>query len=460
MFPAATRAPSRRAASRIAHGRARHVAWSSWSATAGDQAVALRPGGRPATAGSPADTAVRARPARPPASTCCKTAADPTGRTVLGTLNNCAGGTTPWGTVLSGEENFNQYFAARPAAEPTPRHAVRPRPPAPPTRAAGSRSTRASTLAPPSYANEANRFGWIVEIDPFDPSSTPRKHTALGRFKHEGANVIVGRDGRVVAYMGDDERFDYLYKFVSASKFRRATRGGPRAQPDAAGRGRPLRRQVRPTQRRRDRRLRQAARRRRVRRHRRVDPAGSRTAASMVAGHDRRGGAGLHPAGRRRGRRHQDGPPRGRRAQPGQPARSTSPAPTTPTAARPARRAPTRPTRATPTSDGHIVEITEDRRRPPADDLHLDAAAGLRRPGRRPATYFAGFPTGPGLADLLPGQRRLRLRRQPVDLHRRRRPAASATTTACSGAARRARSAASVRAVPGRARAVPRPAAR
>ncbi|GAA3735054.1 PhoX family phosphatase [Micromonospora maritima] len=151
-----------------------------------------------------------------------RTAADPKGRTVVGTLNNCAGGVTPWGTVLSGEENFNQYFVGGDGApEELKPKLARYGIPTDVRYPSGSRKwDRADErfdLA--RHPNEAHRFGWVVEIDPFDPQARPRKHTALGRVKHEGANVIVARSGHVVAYMGDDERFDYLYKFVSDKKF-------------------------------------------------------------------------------------------------------------------------------------------------------------------------------------------------------------------------------------------------
>jgi hypothetical protein len=145
-----------------------------------------------------------------------RTVEDPTGTRVRGTMNNCAGGTTPWGTVLSGEENFNQYFRATGTDPKEVRYGL--------SATQDSRNWRSVDprwdATQPGYVNEPNRFGWIVEIDPSDPRSTPVKHTAMGRFKHEGANVIINRDGHVVAYMGDDERVDYLYRFVSKDRLR------------------------------------------------------------------------------------------------------------------------------------------------------------------------------------------------------------------------------------------------
>ncbi|MBC7590164.1 MAG: PhoX family phosphatase [Salinibacterium sp.] len=140
---------------------------------------------------------------------------DPTGTVALGTLGNCAGGTTPWGTVLSGEENFNGYFKAAGVTPAEARYGLKN---AATVRGWESIDPRFDATTP-GYENEPNRFGWIVEIDPEDPKSTPVKHTAMGRLKHEGANVIVGSTGHVAAYMGDDERFDYLYKFVSHDRF-------------------------------------------------------------------------------------------------------------------------------------------------------------------------------------------------------------------------------------------------
>lgn len=146
-----------------------------------------------------------------------KTAADPEGRFVLGTLGNCAGGTTPWGTILSGEENFNGFFRTEGTSDGDRRYGL------------GNKSTGMGwELEDPrfdargdDYRNEPNRFGYIVEIDPENPNSVPKKHTSMGRFKHEGANVIIADNGKVVAYSGDDERFDYLYKFISKNKYKK-----------------------------------------------------------------------------------------------------------------------------------------------------------------------------------------------------------------------------------------------
>lgn len=146
-----------------------------------------------------------------------KTAADPEGETVLGTINNCAGGITPWGTYLMAEENFNGYFWNRDAVEEHREADILKRYGVPGEWYAwGKFADRFDIAAEP---NEPNRFGWVVEVDVMAPDSVPVKRTALGRFKHEGAETIVYGDGRVVIYMGDDQRFDYLYRFITAAPY-------------------------------------------------------------------------------------------------------------------------------------------------------------------------------------------------------------------------------------------------
>ena len=144
-----------------------------------------------------------------------RTSADAEGRKVRGMVNNCAGGVTPWGTWLSCEENFNGYFWGKmaedhPEARNYKRYGI-----GAPAYAWGKFHDRFDLAKEP---NEANRFGWVVEIDPFDPNFVPKKRTALGRTKHEGAAGITNGDGRYVIYLGDDERFDYVYKFVTTGK--------------------------------------------------------------------------------------------------------------------------------------------------------------------------------------------------------------------------------------------------
>ncbi|MCK0167603.1 PhoX family phosphatase [Jannaschia sp. S6380] len=152
-----------------------------------------------------------------------KTNDDPTGTTALGTLNNCGAGKTPWGTYLTCEENFNGYFGvADPEVEFSlsegfARYGI------------GREGRYGYELHDARFdvskePNEPNRHGWIVEIDPADPDSTPVKRTALGRFKHENAAAVVAPSGQVVVYLGDDERGEYLYRYVSNGTY---TEGGP-----------------------------------------------------------------------------------------------------------------------------------------------------------------------------------------------------------------------------------------
>lgn len=135
----------------------------------------------------------------------------------LGTLNNCAHGVTPWGTYLACEENWNGYFGTAQAGwTATPQEARYG------VSAAGfgyNWHVAEERFDLARNRNEVNRFGWCVEIDPFDPEATPVKRTALGRFKHEGATCVEHR-GHVVVYSGDDENGEYLYKFVSVAPWR------------------------------------------------------------------------------------------------------------------------------------------------------------------------------------------------------------------------------------------------
>lgn len=145
-----------------------------------------------------------------------KTSADASGTKVFGTLNNCAGGVTPWGTYIMAEENFHGYFQGKlPEGHAEAANYKRYGVPEG-SYEWGNFYDRFDLSKEP---NEPNRFGWIVEVDVMDPTSTPKKRTALGRTKHEGAESIVAKNGKVVFYLGDDERFDYVYKFVTDGTF-------------------------------------------------------------------------------------------------------------------------------------------------------------------------------------------------------------------------------------------------
>jgi secreted PhoX family phosphatase len=147
-----------------------------------------------------------------------KTKADPTGMTSLGTFNNCGSGRTPWGTYLTCEENFNGYFGATSdvsademVMDGFKRYGVS-------TKVDSGRYNYHGFDARFDIAtnpNEPHRAGYIVEIDPANPEMTPIKHTALGRFKHENAAYAIAADGHVVVYMGDDERGEFMYRWVS-----------------------------------------------------------------------------------------------------------------------------------------------------------------------------------------------------------------------------------------------------
>lgn len=159
-----------------------------------------------------------------------RTNKDGSGREVYGTFGNCGNGYTFWNTYLTCEENFTDYFGVgnKNADEVEYSAFLNDKQTALLQRYKGSSKSSDEgyrwdthderfdwTVEP----NEVNRFGWVVEIDPFDPESKPKKLTALGRFKHENAAITLAPDNRVVVYMGDDQRSEYIYKFISSGKF-------------------------------------------------------------------------------------------------------------------------------------------------------------------------------------------------------------------------------------------------
>ncbi|SEM78565.1 hypothetical protein SAMN04487857_10581 [Pseudomonas sp. ok272] len=145
-----------------------------------------------------------------------KTSADPKGQTVLGTFQNCANGKTPWGTYLTCEENFTDCFGSSDPQQTF--DAAQKRYGAVATSKEINWHPHDPRFDLAHNPNELNRHGWVVEIDPFDPTSTPVKRTALGRFKHENAALAETHDGRAVVYMGDDERGEFIYKFISRDR--------------------------------------------------------------------------------------------------------------------------------------------------------------------------------------------------------------------------------------------------
>jgi secreted PhoX family phosphatase len=181
-----------------------------------------------------------------------RTKDDPAGERAFGTFANCAGGETPWGTYLTAEENIQDYFAnldqlkARNDVDPFIVESHRR------FRMWKNQSLYNWDMADARFdlavtPTEPFRFGWIVEIDPLDPTSTPIKRTALGRFAHEGASPVIARNGHIAVYMGDDDKFEYVYKFISTGRFDAKDRAANRnlldqgtlhvARFDASGKG-------------------------------------------------------------------------------------------------------------------------------------------------------------------------------------------------------------------------------
>ena len=143
-----------------------------------------------------------------------KTTDCPDGLQCTGTLNNCAGGVTPWGTVLIAEENFQGYFSGENLAGPEKENYLNYN--VGRSKHSWHRFFRRFNLD--LEPNSPNLYGWVVEFDPFDPASVPVKRTSLGRMRHEGATTALTADGRLAVYSGDDQANQFVYRFVTKEK--------------------------------------------------------------------------------------------------------------------------------------------------------------------------------------------------------------------------------------------------
>jgi uncharacterized protein len=138
----------------------------------------------------------------PAATSVFNLSSDGLGNRIIGTAYNCSGGTSPWGTILSGEENFqgsSAFFVG--VTEPV--------------KLDGTQTNYTAGTTGEKFGLVGEKYGWMVEVDPADPNFRPRKHTALGRFRHENMAIRAEAGSKLVVYMGDDRRGGHTWKFVS-----------------------------------------------------------------------------------------------------------------------------------------------------------------------------------------------------------------------------------------------------
>jgi len=139
--------------------------------------------------------------------------ADGLGNKIIGTAYNCSGGDTPWGTVLTAEENYQgsaAFFVG--VTEP-----VLPN---------GSQVSYATGTTGEAFGLVGEKYGYMVEVDPKDPSWRGRKHSWLGRFRHENITIRAEEGKKLVAYMGDDRRGGHTWKYISKGVYKKSAGRG------------------------------------------------------------------------------------------------------------------------------------------------------------------------------------------------------------------------------------------